>query len=70
MSSSGAPRKAEDASTGPIPAWARRQAAEELYDVVDAEVITERAKEIARERREREDESHDEYDDPDEGGEG
>jgi hypothetical protein len=46
------------------------EAAEELYDVGDAEVITERAKEIARERRQREDERHDEYDDPDEGGEG
>ncbi len=70
MTSSGGPRPAGDPSPDPVPAWAMHEAAEELYDVGDAEVITERAKEIARERRQREDERHDEYDDPDEGGEG
>jgi len=47
-----------------------REAAEELYDVEDDDLVTERAREISRERQEREDERHDEYDDPDEGGEG
>ena len=44
-------------------------AAEELYDVKDADVSAQRAREIAREGRERDDERHDEYDDPDQGGE-
>jgi hypothetical protein len=46
-----------------------QQAREELYDVEDPQVITERASEIAREHQERDDERHDDYDDPDEGGE-
>jgi hypothetical protein len=52
-----------------IPAWAVQQATEELYDVEDPDVISQRAEQIAREAREREDERHDEYDDPDQGGE-
>ena len=64
------PHPAEDVSPDPPPAWALRQAAEELYDVDDADLITERANELSRERREREDERHDEFDDPDQGGEG
>ncbi len=56
-------------STASSPTWAVQRATEELYDVKDAEVIAQRAREIAREGREREDERHDEYDDPDEGGE-
>lgn len=59
----------EGSSTASPPTWARRRAAEELYDVEDPEVIARRAREIAREGREREDERHDEYDDPDQGGE-
>jgi hypothetical protein len=64
------PHRAEDASPDRAPAWALRQAAEELYDVEDDDLIAQRAREISRERQEREDERHDEYDDPDEGGEG
>ena len=60
----------ERPSPEPPPAWALRQATEELYDVEDLEVITRRARELSRERQQREDERHDEYDDPDEGGEG
>ena len=60
----------EGSSTASTPAWALQRATEELYDVTDAEVIAQRAREIARERRERDDERHDEYDDPDQGGEG
>lgn len=56
--------------TSPAPTWALRQAREELYDVVDPEVVAKRAREISRDHQEREDERHDEYDDPDEGGEG
>lgn len=63
------PEADEGATPAPAPAWAVRQALEELYDVKDREVITERAREIARERQERDDERHDEFDDPDEGGE-
>jgi hypothetical protein len=46
-----------------------QQATEELYSVEDAEVIAQRAREIADEGQAREDERHDQYDDPDEGGE-
>jgi hypothetical protein len=56
-------------STGSTPEWALRRANEELYDTQDAELIAQRAQQIAREGRERQDERHDEYDDPDEGGE-
>lgn len=59
----------EGSSAAPIPAWALQQATDELYDVEDAGVIAQRAREIARARRERLDERHDEYDDPDQGGE-
>ncbi len=52
------------------PAWALRQAAEELYDTDDDAAVVRRAEEITRDRAQREDERHDEYDDPDEGGEG
>lgn len=61
---------AESSSAAPTPAWALQKATEELYDIEDAEVIAQRAREIAREGREREAERHDEYDDPDQGGEG
>jgi predicted secreted Zn-dependent protease len=64
------PDLSHSASPDPPPAWALKQAAEELHDFEDAQVIRERATEIARERQERHDERHDEYDDPDEGGEG
>ena len=60
----------EGSSSAPTPAWALQLATEELYETKDAEVIAQRAREIAREGREREDERHDEYDDPDQGGEG
>lgn len=59
----------ERSSAAPVPAWALHQATEELYDIEDAELITKRAREIAREGRERHAERHDEYDDPDQGGE-
>lgn len=59
----------EGSSTAPTPTWALQRATEELYDIKDAEVIAQRAREIARESREREDERHGEYDDPDQGGE-
>ena len=59
----------EAAPRPPIPAWALEQATEELYDVDDPEVISQRAAQIARGARAREDERHDEYDDPDQGGE-
>ena len=59
----------EGSPAAPIPAWALQQATEELYDLENAEVIAQRAREIVREGREREDERHDEYDDPDQGGE-
>lgn len=52
------------------PAWALQQATEELYDSTNAEVIAQRAREIAKESRQLEDERHDEFDDPDQGGEG
>ncbi len=51
------------------PTWATEEATQELYDVQDPHLISERAREIEREAQEREDERHDEYDDPDEGGE-
>ena len=63
------PHPDEAAPSPPTPAWALQQASEELQDVDDPEVISQRAKQIAREAREREDERHDEYDDPDQGGE-
>ena len=59
----------EGSFTASAPTWALQQATEELYDTKDAELIAQRAREIARERRKRDDERHDEYDDPDEGGE-
>jgi hypothetical protein len=59
----------EGSSTASIPEWALRQATEELYDTEDAEVIAQRARQIADERQAREDERHDQYDDPDQGGE-
>jgi hypothetical protein len=59
----------ESPATASTPAWALQQATEELYNIKDAEVIAERAREIARAGQEREDERHDEYDDPDQGGE-
>ena len=59
----------EGSSTSSTPIWALQRAAEELYDTKDADVIAQRAREIAREGREREDERHDEYDDQDQGGE-
>ncbi len=46
--------------------WAVEEASDELYGVEDPHAITERARELVRER---EDERHDEYDDPDQGGE-
>ena len=64
------PHPDEAPSSPAPPPWAVQQAAEELYDVDDAEVISRRAGEIAREDRERSNERHDEYDDPDQGGEG
>ena len=63
------PHPNEAAPNPPVPEWALRQATEELYDVEVPEVISQRARQIAREAREREDERHDEYDDPDQGGE-
>jgi hypothetical protein len=63
------PASDSGSSPEPIPAWALQQATEELYDVEDADVIAQRAREIARQAQEREDERHDEYDDPDQGGE-
>jgi hypothetical protein len=63
------PQPDDWSSTASTPAWAVERAAEELYDTQDAELIAQRAKQIAREGRERQDERHDEYDDPDEGGE-
>jgi hypothetical protein len=59
----------EGASPAAVPAWAVRQAREELYEVEDLDLITARATQIALEHEQREDERHDEYDDPDEGGE-
>jgi len=53
----------------PIPASALQRATDELYDSSDAEVITQRAREIAEESQRLEDERHDEFDDPDQGGE-
>jgi hypothetical protein len=64
------PHPDEVPPSAPTPPWAVQLATEELYDVDDAEVISRRAGDIAREAREREDERHNEYDDPDEGGEG
>lgn len=59
----------EGSSTSSTPTWALQRATRELYDTKDAEVIAQRAREIARQDREREEERHDEYDDPDQGGE-
>jgi hypothetical protein len=59
----------EGSTTSSAPTWALQRAAEELYDITDAGVIAQRAREIAREAQERDDERHDEYDDPDQGGE-
>lgn len=64
------PHADDGTSSDPVPSWAVQQATEELYDVEDPAVITERAREIERDRQQHEDERHDEYDDPDEGGEG
>lgn len=63
------PHPDEATPSPPIPAWALQQATEELYDVDDPDVISQRAEQIARGAREREDERHDDYDDPDQGGE-
>ena len=63
------PHRVENSSPASIPTWALQRATDELPGVKDAEVIAQRAQEIAREGREREDERHDEYDDPDQGGE-
>jgi hypothetical protein len=63
------PSSDSGSSPEPTPAWALQQATEELYDVEDADVIAQRARQIARQAQEREDERHDEYDDPDQGGE-
>ena len=60
----------EDAFPGPTPRWALQPATDELYEVEDAHLIAQRAREIASEAEEREDERHNEYDDPDRGGEG
>jgi hypothetical protein len=60
----------EGPSTASTPAWAVQQATEEMYNIKDADVIAQRAREIARAGQQREDERHDEYDDPDQGGEG
>jgi hypothetical protein len=60
----------EGPSRDPVAHWALQQAAEELYDVDDPDVIRQRAREIAGEAHDLEDERHDEYDDPDQGGEG
>jgi hypothetical protein len=59
----------EGSATASTPAWAVQQATEELYSVEDAQMIAQRAREIADEGQAREDERHDQYDDPDEGGE-
>ena len=59
----------EASSTASTPTWALHRATEELHGIKDAEVIAQRAREIARVGREREDERHDEYDDQDQGGE-
>lgn len=59
----------EGSSTASTPTWALQQAAEELDDITDTDVIAHHAREIAREGREREEQRHDEYDDPDQGGE-
>ena len=59
----------EGSSTVSVPTWALLRATEESDDTQDAQMIAQRAREIALEVREREDERHDEYDDPDEGGE-
>ena len=63
-------RQPGDSEIAAAPSWALQQAAEELYDVENTNVIARRAQEIAHEAQEREDERHDEYDDPDQGGEG
>ena len=63
------PHADEATPSSPIPSWALHQATEELYDVDDPAVISQRARQIAEGVREREDERHDEYDDPDQGGE-
>lgn len=60
---------AEGSPPASIPAWALQRATDELYDTSDAEVIAQRAREIAAESRALEDERHDEFDDPDQGGE-
>jgi hypothetical protein len=60
----------ESSSTAATPSWALQQAIAEMYNSKDADVIAQRAREIARAGQEREDERHDEYDDPDQGGEG
>lgn len=60
----------EDAYLGLIPAWALQQATDGLDEAEAADVIAQRAREIASEAEEREDERHNEYDDPDQGGEG
>ena len=59
----------DEGSSTSIPPWALQRATEELYDIQDAEVIAQRAREITRDDRQREDERHDQYDDPDQGGE-
>lgn len=59
----------EGSSPTSIPTWALQRATEELHDSTDAEVIAQRAREIAGERRQLDDERHDEFDDPDQGGE-
>ena len=60
----------ENTPPGPTPTWALQQATDELYEVEDAHLIAQRAREIASEAEEREDERHNQYDDPDRGGEG
>ena len=54
----------------PTPTWALQQATDERYEVANANLIAERAREIASAAEEREDERHNKYDDPNRDGEG
>jgi hypothetical protein len=51
------------------PDWAVERATDELPELTDWSIISQRAWQLVRSAEERYDERHDEYDDPDQGGE-
>lgn len=63
------PAPAEIPSAPRPPDWAVERATDEMPEVTDWSIISQRAWQLVRSAKERYDERHDEYDDPDQGGE-